>query len=85
MDAPDASTILGAAKITGRTRNGWTVGILDALTDKETARYVPAGQAPPASSYRSAEVEPLTNYFMGRLRKDLRGGNTRTCSALSVG
>jgi hypothetical protein len=77
LDAPDASTILGAAKITGRTRNGWTVGILDALTDKESARYVPAGQAPLSSSFRSAEVEPLTNYFMGRLRKDLRGGNTR--------
>jgi hypothetical protein len=80
LDAPDATTILGAAKITGRTKAGWTVGVLDALTDKETARYVPTG-APAVgggpAAFRTADVEPLTNYFMGRLRKDLRGGNTR--------
>src|SRR4030095_8617396 len=28
-DRPDASTILGAAKVTGRTRNGFTIGVLD--------------------------------------------------------
>ncbi|AHG88585.1 putative membrane associated hydrolase [Gemmatirosa kalamazoonensis] len=81
MDAPDATTILGAAKITGRTKTGWTVGVLDALTDRETARYVPAAAPgntlPVALTTRDAAVEPLTNYFMGRLRKDLRGGNTR--------
>jgi hypothetical protein len=79
MDAPDATTILGAAKITGRTRSGWTVGLLDAVTDRERARYVPfatPGAATPASPV-TAEVEPLTNYFMGRLRKDFNRGNTR--------
>jgi hypothetical protein len=76
VDAPDASTILGAAKLTGRTRNGWTVGVLDALTNRATARYVPSGVAP-GGTYARQEVEPLTNYFMGRLRKDFRGGNTR--------
>ncbi len=76
VDAPDASTILGAAKLTGRTRNGWTVGVLDALTNRATARYVPNGMAP-GEPYARQEVEPLTNYFMGRLRKDFRGGNTR--------
>ncbi|MDF1504679.1 DUF5916 domain-containing protein [Roseisolibacter sp. H3M3-2] len=76
VDAPDASTILGAAKLTGRTSNGWQVGILDALTQAATARYVPAGAAP-GGPYPSQEIEPLTNYFMGRLRKDFRGGDTR--------
>ena len=76
VDAPDASTILGAAKLTGRTRNGWTVGVLDALTNRASARYVPTG-APTDGPFARQEVEPLTNYFMGRLRKDLRGGNTR--------
>ena len=78
LDAPDASTILGAAKVTGRTKGGWTVGLLDALTNKETARYVPTGtSATLPDQFRSAEVEPLTNYFMGRLRRDFNGGNTR--------
>jgi hypothetical protein len=76
VDAPDASTILGAAKLTGRTRNGWTVGLLDALTASASARYVPTG-ASPDGPFAREEIEPLTNYFMGRLRKDLRGGNTR--------
>ncbi len=81
LDAPDATTILGAAKITGRTRNGWTIGVLNALTGKETARYVPIGSSaaavPGAAAVRRADVEPLTNYFMGRVRKDFRQGNTR--------
>src|SRR5688500_5288620 len=69
-DAPDATTILGAAKVTGRVGK-WTVGILDALTAEEKARTVDAsnvrGETP---------VEPMTNYFVGRVRRDLNGGNT---------
>ncbi len=39
-DLPDNAAILGAAKITGRTQGGYTVGILDAVTNRERARYV---------------------------------------------
>ena len=38
IDAPHATTILGAAKITGKTAGGWTLAALDAVTDRETAR-----------------------------------------------
>ncbi|MEX2111008.1 MAG: DUF5916 domain-containing protein [Gemmatimonadaceae bacterium] len=69
-DAPDATTILGAAKVTGRIGK-WTVGVLDALTAEENARTMDA------SNVRSTTpVEPMTNYFVGRLRRDFRGGNT---------
>jgi hypothetical protein len=68
-DVPDASTILGAAKVTGRTRNGFTVGMLDALTAREHARVDLSGNR------LSQEVEPLTNYFVGRLKKDFHGGD----------
>lgn len=67
---PDADAILGAAKITGRTSNGWTVGILDAVTNRENAPVQLASGA-----RASQEVDPLTNYFVGRLKKDLAGGN----------
>ena len=81
VDAPDATTILGAAKVTGRTASGWTVGVLDALTGRATARYVPAaadGAAPNADApVLSRAVEPLTNYFLGHVGRDLRGGDTR--------
>ena len=73
MDATDATTILGAAKITGRTKGGLTVGLLDAVTNRETARF----RLPGSAEDREQEIEPLSNYFIGRLRKDLRGGSTR--------
>jgi len=73
MDAADATTILGAGKITGRTASGITVGVMDAVTDRESARFRPTG----STIDQTQEVEPLANYFIGRLRKDFRNGNTR--------
>ena len=72
-DVPDASTILGAAKITGRTQNGLALAMLEALTNKVTARYVTDASSP----VQSREVEPMSNYFVGRVRQDLRNGDTR--------
>jgi hypothetical protein len=73
MDATDATTILGAAKITGRTSKGLTVGLLDAVTDRESAKF----RLPESADDQEQEIEPLANYFVGRLRKDYRGGATR--------
>jgi hypothetical protein len=67
VDAPTASTILGAAKLTGKTANGWSIGVLDAVTAREFATVDTSG-----SRYRD-EVEPLTNHFVGRLRREFRG------------
>ncbi|HET8655659.1 MAG TPA: DUF5916 domain-containing protein [Longimicrobiaceae bacterium] len=69
-DAPENTAIIGAAKITGRTQGGYTVGLLDAVTSRESARYLPTGGSPEATQV----VEPLTNYFVGRLKKEFRGG-----------
>src|SRR5688572_779634 len=38
VDAPATSTILGAAKLTGRLASGMSVGMLGAVTDDESAR-----------------------------------------------
>ncbi|MBA3646904.1 MAG: carbohydrate binding family 9 domain-containing protein, partial [Gemmatimonadaceae bacterium] len=70
VDAPDATTILGATKLSGKS-GPWTVGFLDAVTAKETAR-VDDGKG----LRTSAPVEPMTNYFVGRVRRDYRGGKT---------
>lgn len=70
-DIPENTAILGAAKLTGRTPTGWSLGFLDALTG--------AGHASVAQldgSRSRVTVEPLTNYFVGRVAKDLRGGST---------
>jgi hypothetical protein len=69
-DVPDATTILGAAKITGRTSSGYSVGLLDAVTGRADARVATA-----SGERGTQEVEPLADYFVGRLKRDFRDGN----------
>ncbi len=70
VDAPEATTILGAAKLSGKT-GPWTVGLLDAITAEEKA------EVDNGSGVRTTTpVEPFTNYLIGRVRRDLRGGQT---------
>ncbi|HEV2736882.1 MAG TPA: DUF5916 domain-containing protein, partial [Longimicrobiaceae bacterium] len=70
-DAPEQSTILGAAKVSGKTAGGWSVGLMDAVTSREEARYLGLD-----GERGAAGVEPLSNYLVGRLRRDLNRGNT---------
>src|SRR6202171_3155529 len=72
MEAAEATTILGAAKVTGRTSSGLSVGVLDAVTNRERARFRATG----STVDERQEIEPLSNYFIGRLRKDFRRGPT---------
>ncbi len=69
-DTPDVTTILGAGKLSGKA-GGWSVGALEAVTAKEEARY----RTPVISDGRFA-VEPLSNYLVGRARREWRGGQT---------
>src|SRR5262249_10698993 len=69
-DVPDATPILGAAKITGRTTNGFTIGLLNAVTARSTARV-----ATSTGVRGTQEVEPLGDYFVGRLKRDALDGN----------
>ena len=69
MDVPGSTTILGALKLSGRTASGWSVGLLDAVTDRVRAPWVDEEE-----SREMAEVEPRTNYMAGRLRRDVRQG-----------
>ncbi len=72
-EGPTSTTILGAAKLTGRTSDGWTLGVLNALTAEETTRYLVPGSE---GEVGSATTEPLTNYGVARLKKDFRGGES---------
>ncbi|MQA89182.1 MAG: hypothetical protein GEU90_02945 [Gemmatimonas sp.] len=69
--APTATTILGAAKVTGKTANGWSLGFLEAVTNRERADWIDA-----EGVTREELVEPVTNYFVGRLRREMRLGQT---------
>jgi hypothetical protein len=65
VDQPSATTILGAAKLTGKTASRWTIGVIDAVTSREWARTADG------SARGRVEVEPLTNYMAARVRRDI--------------
>jgi len=64
IDTPPAATILGASKLTGKTRSGWSVGLLEAVTAREFAQTQTKGVR------SESEVEPLTNYFVARVERE---------------
>jgi hypothetical protein len=70
-DTPDKTTILGAAKLSGKTRSGWSLGVIEAVTDRERARYLTS-----TGTEDLFTVEPLTNYLVARARKDTHQGRT---------
>lgn len=67
---PEFSRILGAAKISGRTENGWSIGLLESVTARETAEIDLDGVK------RYETVEPMTNYLIGTVTKEMNKGNT---------
>ena len=67
---PEATTILGAAKIVGRTKGKTSFGIMEAVTSPEHAQIEQKGKT------RDFLVEPLTNYFVGRVKQDVLKGNS---------
>jgi hypothetical protein len=69
VDVPDATTIIGAAKLTGRTSKGWNIGMIDAVTAREKARVFDG------TNEFDQEVEPATNYFVTRVNRELDKGN----------
>src|SRR5947207_334792 len=58
--------------VAGRTPSGWSIGALDAVTRREHAVVQRLD-----SSRVQYTVEPLTNYFVSRVTKDLGGGATQ--------
>src|SRR5206468_1084515 len=75
---PDNTTILGAAKLTGKS-SGWTYGGLTALTSREYATVDVATQAPDGSELVTREerlIEPMTSYSVGRVQRDILHGSS---------
>ncbi len=69
LSRPEATTILGSAKIVGRTQSKTSFGIMEALTLPE---YAQIQEADVSSEFL---VEPLTNYFVGRVKQDILGNS----------
>ena len=70
VDRPGNTTILGAAKFSGKTKSGLSIGILEAVTQEEFAEIDNNG------TRRKEVIEPLTNFFLTRLQKEYNNSNT---------
>ena len=70
VDQPENTNILGAVKFSGKTKNGWSIGVLESVTARKQATIDDNG------TRRKEVVEPLTNYFVGRLQKDFNNRNS---------
>lgn len=70
LDAPQFATILGAAKISGKTSGGLSIGVLEAVTREDKATFVDS-----LGGRTEQIVEPLSNFSLIRLRKDFMGNS----------
>ena len=65
VDYPQASTILGAAKVTGRLSSGTSIAALAALTNNEYAETVDG-----VGARGRGQVAPLTGYGIARVQQE---------------
>jgi len=65
------TTILGAAKLTGKTRNGLSVGVINGLTAEESGIARDS-----LGEEQEIQVAPLSNYNASRVKKEFNQGNT---------
>jgi hypothetical protein len=64
------TTILGAAKLTGKNKKGFSWALMESVTSREYGVIDSLG-------FRRKQItEPLTNYFVMRAQQDINKGNT---------
>lgn len=77
LDQPEQTSIIAAAKLSGKTKGGTSIGFLESVTAEEVAVIADG------DSRREVVVEPVTNYFVGRVVQDINKGNTIIGGALT--
>jgi hypothetical protein len=77
-DVPDFTTILGAAKLTGRLGSATQIGVLTALTQREVASTFD----PVSNQYGESEVEPTSLYGVARVQRQF--GQSQSTAGVSM-
>ncbi len=67
---PSTTNILGSFKLSGKTRKGLSIGVLESITQPEKATIDLEGKR------RNITTEPFTNYFVSRLQQDYNKGTS---------
>jgi len=70
-ELPRRTTILGAAKLTGRSKKGMSIGLLNGLTAEEYG----VATSDSEEEY-DIQVAPLSNYLTSRVKQEFNEGNT---------
>ncbi len=68
---PQNTRILGAFKLSGKTKDGLSVGVMESFTDRMYSMTTTN------DSEEKVESEPYTNYLVGSVMQDYDKGNTR--------
>jgi hypothetical protein len=71
VEIPESTTILSAAKVTGKNAGGLGLGIMSVVTAEEKATI----RNSMGIKSDGDVVEPLTHYFAGRIEQDFREGS----------
>lgn len=66
VDRPKATSIISAAKLTGKLSNGTSIAVLNAVTSKEIEKYVDESEIE-----KEQTVEPSANYSVLRVKQDI--------------
>ncbi len=80
LSRPDATTILAASKLSGKTASKTSFGVLQALTSAEDARI----EDEETGMRRNFRVEPTTHYFAGRLQQTLHTNSSLGATLTAV-
>lgn len=81
VSRPDETTILGAAKVTGKAGT-WTYGMLSALTDRE---YATVDATPASGTIARVDrlIEPMTSHNVFRMTRDILGSSSTIGAAVT--
>lgn len=75
QDIPVQTNILGAAKLSGKTQSGLSIGTLYARTLQEESPYT-ANLSNGSKQEGTYVVQPSNNFLVTRLKQDFNSGNT---------
>ena len=67
---PNSTRILGAFKLTGKTKDGLSLGVVESVTNQEFAKISLN------NNVNKIKVEPFTNYLVGRVKKEYNKGGS---------
>lgn len=78
-EIPNFTTILGAAKLTGKSSKGLSIGVVNGLTARE---YAVAEND--ELEQQDIQVSPLSNYFSSRVKREYNEGTTIVGGMMSL-